>query len=96
MIIKHKTTRSPERQDIVLHIGHGNYIPTNRILSILNANNSAAKRDINAARDNGKLIDCTFGRQRRSIIYFDSGYLAISARDADSLKSRIARGGMTS
>lgn len=76
----------------VLNIGFSNVILIPRIVCILQAESSAAKRLRQEAKSSGNLIDATQGRKTRSIIITDSNHLILSSLRTESLHKRIDTG----
>ena len=69
----------------LINIGFGNIVAANRIISIISPESAPIKRIIQEARDNGTLIDATYGRRTRAVIVTDSGHIILSAADNKSL-----------
>ena len=63
----------------LINIGFGNIVAANRIISIISPESAPIKRIIQEARDNGTLIDATYGRRTRAVIVTDSGHIILSA-----------------
>jgi regulator of extracellular matrix RemA (YlzA/DUF370 family) len=59
----------------LVNIGFGNVISANRIVAIVKPESAPIKRIINEARDQGKLVDATYGRRTRAVIIRDSDQL---------------------
>ncbi len=73
---------------VLLSIGFGNYIASNRIVSILTPASAPMKRLRDEAKKISKLIDATEGRRTRSIIVTDSDHIILSALQTDTLIQR--------
>ena len=71
------------------HIGFGNIIAVNRVLSLLSVNQQPVKRYIKEARTKGLLIDATHGRRTRSIIISDSNHVILSAIQPETIAQRF-------
>lgn len=78
---------------MLLHLGFQNFINADKIVTVAISNTMPARRDIQAAREEGMLIDCTFGRRTRSVIYTESGHVVLSAIQPESLWERWKAGG---
>ena len=68
----------------LIPIGFGNYVSDIKIVSITAPDSAPIKRAIQESRENGKLIDASFGRSTRSVIFTDSGHVILSALSAES------------
>ena len=77
---------------LLLHLGYQNYINTDRITTVLKSGSAPITNAIHEARRDGRLIDCTFGRRTRSVIFTDSGHVVLSATLPESLGERWKNG----
>lgn len=67
----------------VINIGYSCYILRNRIIAVIEPSSSPIKRLIQDSRDNGTLIDATYGKKTKSVIVMDSDHVILSARDPE-------------
>ena len=74
----------------LINIGFGNLLAVERIVSIVSPDSAPIKRMIQDARDKGKLIDASYGRKSRAVIFTDSDHIILSAIQPDTISSRIA------
>ena len=72
----------------LIHIGFGNLVSADRIVSIVSPESAPIKRMIQDVRDRGLLIDASFGRSTRSVIVTDSGNLILSSLAPEILAQR--------
>ena len=56
-----------------LNIGFGNLVNPDRVLSITEPDSAPIKRFIQDCKEKGTLIDASFGRSTRSVIFSDCG-----------------------
>ena len=73
----------------LINIGFGNMVSTARIISIISPESAPIKRIIQEARDNGNLIDATYGRRTRAVIVTDSGHVVLSALQPETVGHRL-------
>ena len=59
----------------LINIGYGNMVASNRIISIVSPESAPIKRLVQEARDEGTVIDATYGRKTRAVIIMDSGHV---------------------
>jgi regulator of extracellular matrix RemA (YlzA/DUF370 family) len=76
----------------IINLGFGNAVMVARIISIVSPKSLPIKRLKEEARNAGKLIDATAGRQTRSILIMDSGHIVLSAIQPQTLIRRIKKG----
>ena len=61
----------------LINIGFGNIVSANRVVAIVSPESAPIKRLISDAREQGKLIDATYGRRTRAVIITDSGHIVL-------------------
>lgn len=75
----------------MVNIGFGNIISANRIIAIISPESAPIKRVIQNGRDDGKLIDATYGRKTRAVIIMDSGHVILSAILPETVGQRLSK-----
>ena len=65
----------------LMNIGFGNVVNTDKILCIITPDSAPAKRQIQRAKEENRLIDATQGRRTRAVIF--------TARQPDTLAGRF-------
>jgi len=83
----------------LIHIGFGSIINMSRVLAIIDPDSAPIKRLIQQAREEGKLIDTTYGRKTKALIVLDTGHLLTAALEPRTLMRRVrdeqeAKGGL--
>ena len=73
----------------LINIGYGNMVASNRIISIVSPESAPIKRLVQEARDEGTVIDATYGRKTRAVIIMDSGHVILSSLITYTVASRI-------
>lgn len=73
----------------LVNIGFGNIVSAGRIIAIVSPESAPIKRVITEARDRGTLIDATYGRRTRAVIFADSGHIILSAVQPETVKHRL-------
>lgn len=73
----------------LINIGFGNVVSANRIVSIVSPESAPIKRIVQEARDNNHLIDATYGRRTRAVIFTDSSYIILSAVQPETVGQRL-------
>ena len=79
------------RQMKLINIGFGNMVSAGRIITIVSPESAPIKRIIQDARDNGVLIDATYGRRTRAVIVMDSGHVILSAIQPETVANRLVQ-----
>ena len=64
-------------------------ISAGRLVAIVSPDSAPIKRRVQEARDRGALIDATYGRRTRSVLIMDNDHLVLSARQPDTVASRL-------
>lgn len=73
----------------LINIGFGNIVLANRIIAIISPESAPVKRLMQEARDNGMLIDATYGRRTRAVIVTDSDHVILSSIQPETVANRI-------
>ena len=73
----------------LLNIGYGNMILSSRLVAIVSPESAPIKRIIQDARDSGRLIDATYGRRTRAVIFMDSNHVILSAVQPETVAARF-------
>jgi len=74
----------------MINIGFGNSVAAERIVSVVSPDSAPIKRMVQDARDKGRLIDASYGRKSRSVIFTDSDHIILSAVQPDTINTRIS------
>ena len=73
----------------LISIGFGNLVSADRIVSIVSPESAPIKRLIQEVREKGLLIDASFGRSTKSVLFMDSGNVILSALTPETLAQRF-------
>lgn len=73
----------------LINIGFGNIVSANRIISIVSPESAPIKRLIQESRDEGILIDATYGRRTRAVIVTDSNHVILSSLQPETVAQRL-------
>ncbi|QSX06867.1 DUF370 domain-containing protein [Sedimentibacter sp. zth1] len=73
----------------IINIGFGNVALSNRILAVVSPDSAPIKRFIQDAKENGKLVDATYGRKTRAVIITDCDYIILSAVQPETMAQRF-------
>ena len=74
----------------LINIGFGNMVAAGRLVAIVSPESAPIKRIIQDARENGSLIDATYGRRTRAVIITDSDHIILSAVQPETVANRVA------
>lgn len=73
----------------LMNIGFGNLVNTDKILAIVTPDSAPAKRLVQRARQNERVVDATQGRKTRSILVMEQDMIVLSASGPDTLSGRF-------
>ena len=73
----------------LINIGFGNIVSANRIVAIVSPESAPIKRIVQEAKDNGNVIDATYGRKSRGVLIMDSGHVILSSIQPETVASRM-------
>lgn len=74
----------------LLNIGFGNLIAEERIVAVVSPESAPIKRIIQDVRDKGLLVDASFGRSTKAVLFMDSGNVILSALSPEALAARMS------
>ena len=73
----------------LVNIGLGNMVSSSRLVAIVSPESAPIKRTVQEAKDNGRLIDATYGRRTRAVIITDSDHVILSAIQPETVANRM-------
>ena len=73
---------------MLINIGFGNVINTEKVLAIVSPNSAPAKRLIGKSKEEERVIDATQGRKTKAVIVTDNNYVVLSAMTPETLVAR--------
>lgn len=73
----------------LINIGFGNIVSANRVIAIVSPESAPIKRIINEAREQGLLVDATYGRRTRAVIITDSSHVVLSSIQPETVAHRF-------
>ncbi len=74
----------------LINIGFGNMVSADKIVAIVAPDSAPIKRIIQDAKEQGLLIDATYGRKTRSVIITQSEHVVLSAINPESIGNRVS------
>lgn len=72
----------------LINIGFGSLISDERLVSVLSPDSAPVKRMIQDTRERGMLVDASYGRKTKSVIFTDCGYVFLSALTPETVAAR--------
>lgn len=69
----------------LINIGFGNVVAAQRVVAVVSPESAPIKRLGQEAREQGMLIDASFGRKTKSVLIMDSGHVVWSSLMPDVL-----------
>ena len=73
----------------LVHIGFGNIVAMNKVLAIISPGSAPIKRQVQASRNQGMLIDLTNGRKTKAVMVMDSGHVVLAAIAPETIAGRL-------
>ena len=73
----------------LLNIGFGNVINTEKVIAMLRPDSAPAKRIVQRAKEEERIIDATQGRRTRIIIIMETNQIILSALMPETLTNRV-------
>lgn len=72
-----------------INIGFGSVVMVDKVISIINPESAPIKRMVQNAKEHDKLIDATFGRKTRAVIFTTTGHIILSGIQVETIVSRL-------
>lgn len=72
-----------------MNIGFGNIVNADKIIAMITPDSAPAKRMIQKAKEESRLIDATQGRRTRAVIFTENDRVVLSALFPDTLSGRM-------
>ena len=73
----------------LINIGFGNMVAAGRLVAIVSPESAPIKRIIQDAKEQGTLIDATYGRRTRAVLVTDSQHIILSAVQPETIAHRF-------
>ena len=73
----------------LINIGYGNMVMADRVIAIVSEKSAPIKRIIQDARENGLLVDATYGRRTRAVIITDSRQVILAPVQPETIAGRL-------
>ena len=73
----------------LINIGFGNMVSASRLVAIVSPESAPIKRIMQDAKEQGTLIDATYGRRTRAVILTDSDHVILSALQPETVANRV-------
>ena len=74
----------------LVNIGYGNMVSADRIVAVISPESAPIKRAIQDVRERGLLIDASFGRSTKSVLFMESGNVILSAMTPEGPAARMS------
>ena len=75
----------------LINIGFGNMVSGDRIIAIVSPDSAPIKRIIQDAKEQGALIDATYGRRTKSVIITDSDHVVLFDDETREMMKEVVR-----
>lgn len=73
----------------LINIGFGNLISASRLIAVVGPDSAPVKRTVQEAREQGMLIDATYGRKTKAVLLMDSDHVVLSALTPEAVLDRV-------
>lgn len=73
----------------LMNIGFGNLVSTDKIVTVITPDSAPAKRLVQKAKQEERIIDATQGRKTRSILMMENHMVVLSALGTETLAGRF-------
>ena len=77
----------------LISIGFGSYVSLARIVAAVDPDSNPIKRTVSQAREDGKLIDATYGRKTETVLIMDNGHVILCPVSPEALARQAGEAG---
>lgn len=76
----------------LINIGFGNVVSSGRLVAVVSPDSAPIKRIIQDAKQKGNLVDATYGRRCKAVLFTDSDHIILSAISPETIANRTIEG----
>ncbi|MBQ4568868.1 MAG: DUF370 domain-containing protein [Ruminococcus sp.] len=76
----------------LINIGFGNVVSAGRLVAVVSPDSAPIKRIIQDAKQKGNLVDATYGRRCKAVLFTDSDHIILSAISPETIANRTNEG----
>ena len=76
----------------LINIGFGNVVSSGRLVAVVSPDSAPIKRIIQDAKQKGNLVDATYGRRCKAVLFTDSNHIILSAISPETIANRTNEG----
>ncbi len=73
----------------LVHVGHGNYVSANKIVSIATPGSGPVRRLVQEAKNRNMAVDMTGGRKTKAVVFMDNGSVVLAAVTPGTIDRRL-------
>ena len=73
----------------LIHIGFGNIINLDKVISIVSPEAAPIKRLVQHAKEEGRTIDATSGRKTKAVLVMENNQIVLSALNTETILGRV-------
>ena len=74
----------------LISIGFGSFVSLERIVAAVEPESNPIKRVVSQAKENGRLVDATYGRKTEAVLVMDSGHVILCPMGPDVIADRVS------
>ncbi len=74
----------------LINIGFGNLVSAHRLVAVVSPDSAPIKRMVQEGKEQGILIDASYGRKTRSVLVMDNDHLVLSALEPEEIGHRLS------
>ena len=72
-----------------INIGFANMVNADKVVVVVRPDAAPVKRMVQAAKENGRIIDATQGRRTKAVLMTEESFVILSALQPDTIGRRI-------
>ncbi|MGN0452603.1 MAG: DUF370 domain-containing protein [Ruminococcus sp.] len=76
----------------LINIGFGNVVSASRLVAVVSPDSAPIKRIVQDSKQKGNLVDATYGRRCKAVLFTDSDHIILSAISPETIANRLEEG----
>lgn len=73
----------------LVNIGFGSMVSADKVVAVVSPDSAPIKRIVQESKEAGTLIDATFGRRTKAVLFMDGGTVVLSAILPETVAGRF-------
>ncbi len=73
----------------LVSVGYGNMVSSKKLVAVVAPDAAPIKRLVQQAKETDRVVDATCGKRTKSVLFFESGHIVLSALMPETIAQRF-------